>query len=123
LDAIQVHKVRGFIVEWFRLAPTPGGRGKFSRPGCTGSKINRGAGESVCNQHINKCPDVLADVMRHAFSMPAHLLNDGIHGMLSVKELPHEDAGGAQAKTMTGIRVEEHSPIVKLLPEQDVRVD
>ncbi len=42
--------------------------------------------------------------------------------MLPVQELPHIDAGGVQAKTVTGIGVEENGPVVKLLPEHDVRV-
>jgi hypothetical protein len=39
-----------------------------------------------------------------------------------VKELPQIDARGIQTKTMTGIGVEENGPVVKLLPEDDLRV-
>jgi uncharacterized protein YigE (DUF2233 family) len=42
--------------------------------------------------------------------------------VLPVQELPQVDAGGAQAKTMTGVGVIEHGPIVELLPEHDARV-
>jgi len=54
--------------------------------------------------------------------MLVKLFNEGIQGVLPVKELPQVDARGVQAKTMTGSRVEEHGPVVKLLPEYDVRV-
>jgi hypothetical protein len=42
--------------------------------------------------------------------------------MLSVKNLPQVNAGGIQAKTTSGIGVEENGPVVKLLPERDSRV-
>jgi hypothetical protein len=68
---------------------------------------------------------MIACVLRHALSMPTDLLKNGIQGMLSVKELPYIHAGGVETKTSeakTGIGVEEHSPVVKLLPEHDTRV-
>ena len=77
------------------------------------------------NQFINKHPDMLSRVLRHAFGMVAELLKEVIYGVLPVKELPHEDAGGVQAKTTEtkrAIGVEENGPVVKLLPEHDVRV-
>jgi hypothetical protein len=54
----------------------------------------------------------------HIF-MLTDLLNNGIMGVLPVQELPHVNAGWAQAKTVTGIGVKENGPIVKLLPEHD----
>jgi len=42
--------------------------------------------------------------------------------MLPVQKLPHQDAGGAQAKTMTAIGIEENGPVVELLPEHDERI-
>jgi hypothetical protein len=42
--------------------------------------------------------------------------------MLAVEEFPEVHAGGTQAETMTAIWVEENGPVVKLLPEHDVRV-
>ena len=53
--------------------------------------------------------------------MVPKLLKEGIHGVLPVEELPHVNAGGAQAKAMSGIRVEQNGPIVKLLAEHDER--
>jgi hypothetical protein len=43
--------------------------------------------------------------------------------VLPVKELPHIDTGGAQTVTVTRVGVEENGPVVKLLPEYDVRVN
>src|SRR5271157_5721780 len=40
--------------------------------------------------------------------------------MFPVKELPHENTGGVQAESTTGITVKEDRPVVKLLPEHDV---
>jgi hypothetical protein len=36
-----------------------------------------------------------------------------------VEELPQKDPGGVQAEAAAGIRIEEDSPVVKLLPEHD----
>ena len=41
---------------------------------------------------------------------------------LPVKELPQVDADRAQAKTTTRIGVEQNGPIVKLLPENHIRI-
>ncbi|HME41948.1 MAG TPA: hypothetical protein VKF36_02585 [Syntrophorhabdales bacterium] len=64
---------------------------------------------------------MIARVFGHIF-MLTDLLNDGIMGMLPVKELPHVDAGRAQTISTPRIRVKEHGPVVKLLPEHDERI-
>jgi hypothetical protein len=74
------------------------------------------SGESLRNQRLDKCSDVLLCSLGYVFSMMADLCEESIDGMLPVKELPHVDACRAQAKTATGIGVEKHGPIVKLLP-------
>jgi hypothetical protein len=42
--------------------------------------------------------------------------------MFSVKELPQLDTYRVQSKSMTRVGVEENGPVVKFLPEHDVRV-
>jgi hypothetical protein len=82
-------------------------------------------GEPLRDQCINKHPDIVSRVLGYAVRMVAELLKEVIHGVLPVKELPQINAGGVEAKTgetMTGIGVEENGPVVKLLPEHDVRV-
>ena len=59
----------------------------------------------------------------YVLSGSTDLCKETIYGVPSVKELPEEDAGRVQAKTTARIRVKEHGPIVKLLPEQDKWVD
>jgi hypothetical protein len=65
---------------------------------------------------------MIARALGYVVSMLTQLLKEPIYGMLTIKELPQINAGGAQAETMTGIGVEENGPVVKLLPENDVRV-
>jgi hypothetical protein len=79
-------------------------------------------GKPLCNQCINKCADLISGFFRHAFGKAADLIKETIYGVLPVQELPQVYARRAQAKAMTGIGVEENGPVVKLLPEHDVRV-
>jgi hypothetical protein len=79
-------------------------------------------GEPLGNHCINKCSNIIMDVLRYVESITAQGREHVIDRMLSVKKLPHVDADRAQAKPTTAIRVEENGPIVKLLPELDVRV-
>jgi hypothetical protein len=64
----------------------------------------------------------MMDVLRYVESITAQGLEHVIDRVSPVQELPDVDAGGAQAKAMTGVGVEENGPIVKLLPEQHVWV-
>jgi hypothetical protein len=57
--------------------------------------------------------------LRHVFNPAADILEEIICGALPVKEFPQVDTDGAQAKTVTGVGVEEDGPVVKLLPEHD----
>ena len=61
-------------------------------------------------------------VFGQVISISVDLRNETIHGVPSVKKLPHVDAGGVQAKSTTGVGIEENRPVVKLLPEYDARV-
>jgi hypothetical protein len=65
---------------------------------------------------------VFARLQGYTVSIPAQGREHIIDGVLPVEELPQVDAGGVQAKPMTGIGVEENGPVVKLLPEHDKRV-
>ena len=65
---------------------------------------------------------MIACVLGYIVRIRPQLLKDSIDRVLSVKKLPHVNAGGAQAEAATGVGVEKHSPVVKLLPEHDVRV-
>ena len=65
---------------------------------------------------------MIARALGYVGSTLTQLFKEPIYGVLSVKEFPDEDARGAQAKAMAGIGVEENGPVVKLLPEHDVRV-
>jgi hypothetical protein len=72
---------------------------------------------------MNKHADMLSRVLGHVISVLADLYKEIIYAVPSVKELPHVDAGGVQAKTTetkSGIGVEQNSPVVKLLPEHQV---
>jgi hypothetical protein len=79
-------------------------------------------GESLGNECIDKCSDIMMDVLGYVESITAQGREHLIYHMLSVKELPYVDASGAQAKTATGIGVEENGPVVKLLPKKDEMV-
>jgi hypothetical protein len=65
---------------------------------------------------------MLSGFLGYALGMCSHLVEEDLHGVFPVEELPQVDAGGAQAETMTAIGVEENSPVVKLLPEHDERI-
>ena len=71
----------------------------------------------------NEDTDLLQCFLGYGISAGADLLEEIIDRTLPVQKLPHVDAGRVQAKTMTGIGVEEYSPVVKLLPEYDESVD
>jgi hypothetical protein len=58
----------------------------------------------------------------YALGMAADLFEESSGRVRPVKELPYIDAGGTQAETATGIRVEENGPVVKLLPKYDERI-
>ena len=73
-------------------------------------------------QNIDKYFDMIAGVVAHVIGMLTHFLKERVEIVLPVKELPQIDAGGVQTKPTTGIRIEEHGPVVKLLPEHDVWV-
>jgi hypothetical protein len=45
-------------------------------------------GQTVCNQCVNECPDMVACFLGYVFSMPADLLRESIDRVLPVKELP-----------------------------------
>jgi hypothetical protein len=62
---------------------------------------------------------MISGFLGYAFGLPVDHLEEGFYSVFSVKELPHIDAGRTQAKTMTGVGVEENGPVVKLLPEHD----
>lgn len=79
-------------------------------------------GEARPNQRIKKYPDMIAHFVRYAFSEMTNLFKERIYSVLPVKELPDIDAGGVQAKPTTGIGVKEDGPVVKLLPENNVRI-
>jgi hypothetical protein len=53
----------------------------------------------------------------HAFSTVANFFKEGIEVVLPVKKLPQVYPGRAQAKAVHRIGIEEHGPVVKLLPE------
>jgi hypothetical protein len=80
------------------------------------------SGEPLPDQRINKHREVLSCILGHVFGMAAQLLKKVVYGMFAVKKLPYKDARGVEAKTATRIWIEEYGPVVKLLPEYDVRV-
>jgi hypothetical protein len=113
LPAAQIDQLRRLIGESLQLVQFP------VRPRIAVS------GEPLRDQCINKHPDMFSRVLGHVFGMVAELLKEVIYGVLPVKELPHEDARGVQAKTSetkTCIGIEENGPVVKLLPKHDERV-
>jgi hypothetical protein len=65
---------------------------------------------------------MVSRIFGHAFSKVADLHEEVIYGAFSIEELPHINAGRAQAKTVARIGVKENSPVVKLFPEYDERV-
>jgi hypothetical protein len=125
LCSLEIDQLRGFIGEWFHFAQWRRGReGTFLRP----ARILRNAkpapvepGEPLCNQCINKRPDMIARFVGYAFSKVGDLIEEIIYAVLPVDEFPEVDAGRTQPKTMTGVTVEENGPFVKLLPEPDER--
>jgi hypothetical protein len=68
---------------------------------------------------------MLCTVLGYAVGMAAELFEKVICGVLSVKELPDENASGVQAKTTQTkgrIGIEENCPVVKLLPEDYISI-
>jgi hypothetical protein len=76
----------------------------------------------VLGEILNERDKVITRPLRYIGNIPAQGLEHAINRMLPVKELPDVDAGGVQTETMTAIRVEENSPVVKLFPVYDVRI-
>ncbi len=126
----EIDERRGFIRKWFSPTLLPSWGGSFfqvlSPPLPLSRRLGLGAlapGEPLGNQCINKCSNGIIDVLTYVEGITAQRRKDLIYRMLSVKQLPDVDAGGTQAKPTTGIGVEENGPVVKILPEHDVRVD
>ncbi len=67
--------------------------------------------------------DMLFRIGRHTFYLFAQLEQDVLHGVISVEEFPYEHSDRVQTKAVTSIAVEEHGPVVKLLPEHDMWAD
>jgi hypothetical protein len=78
--------------------------------------------QPVSGKLLNERQDLLACPFGYIWGIPAQGTQHLVDRVPSVKELPHVDAGRAETKTMTGIGVEEDGPVVKLLPEHDVRI-
>jgi hypothetical protein len=76
----------------------------------------------VFGKLLNECDDLLTRIGRNPFNLSAQDLDHLIDRALSVKELPHVNTGRAQAKTAACVRVKKNCPVVKLLPEHDIRV-
>jgi len=115
----EVNQLRRFIPEWLHPSQGPKGAGaRFFRAAPT----EVAPCEPLRSELINKYADLIYCFLRYVLSIDADVLKELIYGVLSVQELPHADAGGAQAKTSTAIGIEENCPVVKLLPEHDARV-
>jgi hypothetical protein len=78
--------------------------------------------QSVSGQLLKECDEVVTRLLKYILSIPAQDREQIINGVLPIKEFPKVNARGAQAKTMTRSSVEEHCPVVKLLPEYNERV-
>jgi hypothetical protein len=78
--------------------------------------------QSVLGKLLDEPEEVLFRLFGYAEAVPAHNPEHLINRMLPVKEFPQVDAGRAQAETATGVRVKQNGPIVKLLPEYEVRI-
>ncbi len=82
-------------------------------------------GESLLGQRVNKATDMVFRFFRNLFVKVADLVDKFINGVLTIEELPYAGAGAVHAKTAksrSGIGIEEHSPVVKLLSEDDKRI-
>ena len=130
LIAAQIDQARGVIHEWLqRTHFTWEGAGRCFRVRLCLIRIFEMTGPGVVesceplrNQCINKYPDMISGFFGYAFSVAEDLLMEIIYAVLPVNELPEVDAGRTQPKTMTPVGVEENGPVVKFLPEHDVRV-
>jgi hypothetical protein len=131
LPSREIDQCRRFVLEASYLvhSPTSGSAGTFLRVQSCPIRVFRKAKsgavehyEPLCRQSINKYLYVMYGFFRYAFGVSADLVKEGIQGAPTVKEFPDEDTSRTHAKTTTRIRVEEHSPIVKLLPEYDYGV-
>ncbi len=58
---------------------------------------------------------MITGLLRHLFSIPVDLLTQDFDGVLTIEELPQEDAGGVQAKATPGVGIKENGPVIKLL--------
>ena len=65
---------------------------------------------------------MIAYVLGHPFSMSADPLDESIDRVPPVNEFPYIDADRAQAETVTGVRVKQNGPVIKLLSEHDPRI-
>jgi hypothetical protein len=75
------------------------------------------ARQPVSGKLLNEHGEVIARLLRYIVSVPPQGLEHVTDRVLSVKMLPHVDAGRAQTKNITRIGVEENGPVVKFLPE------
>jgi hypothetical protein len=74
-------------------------------------------GQAVLGELLNERQDLLTRLSGYISSIPAHSTQHLVDRVLPVQKLPQVDAGRAEAKTMACIGIEEHGPVVKLLPE------
>ena len=129
LPSGEIDQCRGFIRKWFLLALLLRRVGTFFQVSGTPLRLGRRSGHSALepgeplgDECINKGSNAIAGVLRNVERITTQGRDHFIYRMLSVKQPPDVDAGGAQAETTTGIGVKENRPVVKLLTEQDVMV-
>src|SRR5271157_426148 len=120
----EVDQPRGFIDELYRVRNVLRGAcgAGSSKPPVIPDLFGFVCRQSVLGKRLDKRDKVLPRFFGHIQGVLVKGHEHITDRMLPVKELPHVDAGGAQAKTTTGIDIEQNGPVVKLLPEHDQRV-
>jgi hypothetical protein len=119
----EIDQLGGLIVEWPHFAYVSRWESFLGSAGRVRAKVAAvEPREPLCNQCVNECPEMITCVLGYVFSMPADLLRESIDRVLPVEELPYVDTGRAQAKPTARVGVKKNGPVVKLLPEHDVRV-
>jgi hypothetical protein len=124
LLSTEIDELRGFIGELHRVSNFLGytcGAEWYTFPVIM-TLVYVVSRQPVSGKLFNERGEVLARLLRYIVSIPAQGREYVIDRVLPVKKLPHIDAGGVQAKTMTAIGVEENGPVVELFPEHDERI-
>jgi len=78
--------------------------------------------EALLFQVLDEFMEMVFHLVRDGIGAFPELHRDVVHGVLSVEELPYEDARRVEAEGVSRVRVEEDGLVVEFLAQDDERV-